>query len=311
MKTLKLSSIAFAFLCLISSCTKDSAQLSSQSNDQTMLSARQTLSGQSVKTGPANENPIPGNDKVVPEMTISFNPDPAILGEAVTVTGSFVQDGSTPDCGAIQLMMSTDGTTWTNVGQEKNVSATVQEVSYAFTPTLSGDKAYQFKLHYISSGPNCKEYDQGWSTIFYLDVKACQGLNLTRELVNMAPASNGLYEFTVAYTVTTCGIEFDKLKLQGGLTNATSIVEVTPVDDATKGIDYEAWVPGGSKNWIQRWEETSTGGLLPTHERKYTVKFTKAYSGSGPIELTGAWSVTLTKGGAEVSRKECAQINVQ
>ncbi len=310
MKTLKLSSIAFAFLCLISSCTKDSSLLSSQSNDQTALSARQTLLGQGGKLGgPANENP-PGNDKVVPEMTVSFNPDPAILGETVTVTGSFVQDGSTPDCGAIQLMMSTDGTTWTNVGQEKNVSASAQEVSYAFTPTISGDKAYQFKLHYIASGPNCKAYDQGWSSVFYLDVKACQGLNLTRELVNVAPVSAGLYEFTVAYTVTTCGMEFDKLKLQGGLTNATSIVGTTPDDDAAKGIDYENWVPGGSKNWIQRWEETSTGGLLPTHERVYTVKFTKAYSGSGPIELTGAWSVTLTKGGAEVGRKECAQISI-
>lgn len=308
MKTLKLSSIAFAFLCLISSCTKDSSQLSSQ-NDQTALSARQSLLGQGGKAGgPASENP-PGNNKVVPEMTISFNPDPALLGEEVIVTGSFVQDGSTPDCGKIQLMMSTDGSTWTNVGQ-KNISASQQDVSYAFTPTISGDKAYQFQLHYIASGGDCKEYDQGRSSIFYLNVKACEGLNLTRELINMAPVSAGLYEFTVAYTVTTCGIEFDKLKLQGGLTNATSIVEATPADDAAKGIDYEAWVPGGSKNWIQRWEETSIGGLLPTHERKYTVKFTKAYSGAGPIELTGAWSVTLTKGGAEVSRKECAQINI-
>lgn len=314
MKTLKLSSIAFAFFCLVSSCTKDSSQLTSTS-DQNQLSARESILGQGGRGGGQtdNQNDPANNDKPVPEMTITFNPDPAKMGEEVTVTGSFVQDGSTPDCGKIQLMMSTDGETWTSISQEKDISASTQEVVGTFIPTVSGEDAYQFKLHYVSSGGDCKDYaPQGWSAIFYLDVEACEGLTLTGQLTNVAAASGGLYEFTVVYTVSACGVEFDKLKLQGGLTNATAIVTATPDDDAAKGIVYDYWIPGGSKNWIQRWVETSTdGSLLPTDVRTYTVTFTKAYSGSGPMELTGEWSVSLTRGGVEVDRKECPRINIQ
>jgi hypothetical protein len=317
MKTLKLSSIAFVFLCLISSCTKDSSQLSSStssSNDQTALSARETILGKGGKDDQSNQG-TQGKDKVVPEMTITFNPDPAKQGQEVTVTGTFIQDGTTPDCGKLQLMMSTDGENWTSISQEKEISASVQEVTGTFTPSLSGEDVYQFKLHYVSSGSDCNDYDQGWSEIFYLDVEACEGLTLTRELTGVSDAGGGLYQFTVVYTITTCGVEFDKLKLQGGLTNATSIVSADPdekdPEDALDNVAYDNWIPGGSKNWIQRWVETSTGGLLPTSERKYTVVFTKVYSGSGPIELTGEWSVSLTKAGIEVDRKECSRINIQ
>lgn len=310
MKTLSLSIIAFAALCLFNSCTKDSSQLSSQSSDQNTLSARESILGQGKGSSPAiNENSL----KIVPKMTVTFNPDPAIEGQDVTVTGSFAPAiGETaPDCGKFQLMMSTDGNTWSNVGQEKLVSGSDNTVSYTFKPAIVGDKAYQFKLHYISSGPNCNAYDGGFSGIFYLNVHAaCAGITLTRELTNTEPAGANLYQFTVVYKVTTCGAEFDQLKLQGGLTNATSIVEATPASSGQ--VAYDNWVPGGSKNWIQRWVEKSSGGsLLPTNERVYTVKFTKAYSGSGPIELTGGWSVTLTKGGVEVARKECDPINIQ
>ena len=317
MKTLKLSSIAFAFFCLISSCTKDSSQLASSSSDQNQLSARESILGQGGRGGGQSDNQPndPANDdKPVPEMTISFNPDPAKLGQEVTVTGSFIQDGSTPSCGKLQLMMSTDGQNWTSISQEKDISSSTQEVVGTFTPTLSGEDAYQFKLHYISSGGDCKDYaPQGWSGIFYLDVEDCEGLTLSGELTKVAPSSTaGLYEFTVVYTVSACGVEFDKLKLQGGLTNATQIVAATPDDDAAKGIVYDDWIPGGSLNWIQRWVETSTNGsLLPTDVRTYTVTFTKAYSGSGPIELTGEWSVSLTKAGVEVDRKVTPRINIQ
>ena len=310
MKTLSLSSIAFAALCLFNSCTKDSSQLSSQTTDQSTASARESILGQGKGAGPAiNENSI----RIVPNMTVTFNPDPATEGQDVTVTGSFAPAlGETaPDCGKFQLMMSTDGTTWNNVGQEKVIAGADNTVSYTFKPTIVGDNAYQFKLHYISSGPNCSAYDGGFSGIFYLNVHAaCAGVSLTRELTNTQPAGGNLYEFTVVYKLTTCGAEFDQLKLQGGLTNATSIVEATPASSGN--IAYDNWIPGGSKNWIQRWVETSSNGaLLPTNERTYTVKFTKAYSGSGAIELTGGWSVTLTKGGVEVDRKECDPINIQ
>jgi hypothetical protein len=311
MKTLKLSSIAFAFLCLISSCTKDSSQLSSStssSNDQTSLSARETILGKGGKDDQSNQG-TQGKDKVVPEMAITFSSDPATKNEDVTVTGKFTDGQGVLACGKLQLKMSTDGITWQDVNQA-DLSETVQEVSYTFKPSLVGEDVYQFQLHYVSTGgPKCDGYDGGFSGIAYLDVvDPCEGFTLKGYFLNdYSPVPNtDLYEFTVVYEVNTCGLEFDKLKIQGGLTNAT---EITYHDGPGT---YDTWVPGGSKNNIQRWiEASSSGANLPTEIRTYTVKFTKAYSGSGPIELTGEWSVSLTKAGIEVDRKEFPRLNIQ
>ena len=312
MKTLKLSSIAFAFLCIFSSCSKDSSELtSSSSSSSTSLNSTEALygSGQGKGGGAVNEG-IGRPEKVVPEMTISFNPDPAVKGEDVTVTGTFsVEQGIVP-CGKLQLHMSSDGgVTWGMIGQEKEISAADQQVTYTFQPTSTEADKYQFKLHYIAAG--CEGYEQGWSGIFLLDVvEPCSGFTFEGSLIgDPVPAGGGLYEFTVQYVVNTCGVEFDKLKIQGGLTNATNIVEATPQDNGN--VDYQNWIPGGSKNWINRWIETAPSGLLHTNERVYTVRFTKAYAGSGPVELTGGWSVTLTKAGVEVDRKEVDDINIQ
>jgi hypothetical protein len=59
------------------------------------------------------------------------------------------------------------------------------------------------------------------------------------------PAGNGLYEFTVSYTVSACNVNFDKIKTQGGLTNAVSLV------NASAGASMST--PGGSSNKIIKW----------------------------------------------------------
>ena len=305
MKTLQLGSLVLALFCLFSSCTKDS-QRSSQ-NDLSAAAGGILGNGNPNAGGPNSQ----GNTDVKPAMTITYSPltiaDPptATVGTAVTVRGS-ITSTPLPDCGKLQLQQIV-GTTVTTVA-EVNLSSTVHEVSYTFTPDVVG--TYQFQVHYVPGGPggNCTGFAQNMSDVFpLLVVEACNGLDITGKVVGEPQPVTGtnLYEFTVVYEVTTCGLQFDKLKIQGGLTNATSIVSA--MDDPHVGV-YDTWVPGNSTNHIQRWVETSTNGLLPTNKRTYTVTFTKAYSGSGTIELTGDWSVSLSLNGTEVGNDSFAKI---
>jgi len=294
MKTLRLSSIAFFFLCLFYSCTKDTSQTTSQQNSETLAGTRAKVLG-----GNPNEGNTPGNgqnnnennsQKNIPAMEITFNPTVGVVGEDVVVTGTLLPnaDNKMPDCGMLQLQQWINNE-WVNVGMEKEISSNVNEVTFTFKPQVAGEDAYQFQLHYVANGNDCKEFDGGFSETYHLKVvEACKGLDITGKVVG-EPTSigGGLFEFTVQYEVSTCGLEFNKLKVQGGLTNATEVL------NTTTPIGYDTWVPGGSLNNILRWQESSTSPLS-TDKRIYTVHFTKAYSGSGTIELTGEWSVSVS-----------------
>jgi hypothetical protein len=134
-----------------------------------------------------------------------------------------------------------------------------------------------------------------------LVVDQCNGLDITGK-VDGEPqpvAGTDRYSFKVVYEVTTCGLQFDKLKVQGGLTNGVSNVT------AEDGLKRK---PGNSTNKIITWEEYTPGVLLPTTKRTYTITFEKAYSGSGTIELTGDWSVSLSLNGTDAGRDSFEKI---
>jgi len=277
MKTLKWSSIALVFLCIFSSCTKSSNNL--------------TESATAGKAGIGSSN-LSGDD-VAPGLQVTFNPSPATEGQTVTVTGSF--DGSTtvPDCGKLELQQKVNGQ-WVSAGDPVDVTATSHEVTYQFTPVTVGEDVYEFRVHYIVAG--CQGFDNSFSGSYFLDVEAaCHGLTLTGNVVSAVPAENGLYLFTVNYTVNTCGIEYTYLKTQGGLTAwSTDVVSTTPPATVT------AVGNSSHPNSIIKWEEN-----VPfSGSKTYSVTFKKAWSGSGPVELTGTWSVTATNNGVEVARVE-------
>src|SRR5215467_14359212 len=133
MKSLKLGGIAaFVLIVLLYSCEKD------------------TTSALAPRSGPSST-------KIDPTLDATFNPDPATVNQPVTVTGKF--DGATPipDCGKLQLFQrDADGVTWDKVA-DANVSSSVHEVTYTFTPTIAGDKAYEFYVHYVPSG-GCNDF---------------------------------------------------------------------------------------------------------------------------------------------------------
>jgi len=277
MKTLKWSSIALLFLCIYSSCTK-----SANNFTETTMAAKTGISGSQI------------NDDVPPALKITFNPSPAIQNQTVTVTGIF--DASTgtaiPDCGKLELQQKIDGQ-WVTVAGPQDVTFSSHEVAYQFTPTVAGEAVYEFRVHYIVAG--CKGFDNAFSGSHFLDVlSACQGLTLTGKVTNAHDQGDGTYLFTVQYTVNTCGITYTHLKTQGGLTAWAS-----DVTDLTAGA--VTWPAGNSShpNTIIKWEEDAP---LPGDTKTYSISFRKTWSGSGPIELTGAWSVTASNNGVEVKR---------
>lgn len=292
MKTISLSSIAFACLCLFNSCTKDSSQVQQQ-DSLSLSSARVAAPGTNIN----------GNDDVVPEMTITYNPNPGIVNQPVTITGTFTGT-NIPNCGKLQLQQYVDGNWVAVAGAKTEVTTTVHELTYTFTPTIAGVDAYEFRLHYVASG--CNGFKEGKSDGFPLTViELCQGLTMTGS-ATAEPAEPGTYLFTVTYVVNPCGLQFDKLKTQGGLTNAVEFIS------AEGGIaDSQNWIPGTSTNKIIKWEESNPGSLLSTVKRTYIIKFKKAYSGSGQIELTGDWSTSASLNGIEAGRVSVPKIYYQ
>jgi len=233
-------------------------------------------------------------------MTITFNPAIGVVGEDVTVTGSF--DGSTaiPTCGMLHLFEVVNGTA-IKVG-DVNVTSTVQSVSYTFKPTVAGDQAYEFYLQYVAG--NCDGFSETQSQPFFLKVvEPCLGFNLTGKVANAVAGNNGNYIFTVEYTVNACGIEYDYLKTQGGLTAFTSdVVNLIPQTTTRETGNGNTDHP----NTIITWEEFSK---LANNTKTYSVTFQKPYTGSGTVELTGQWSVHATLNGVDQGTAICAPLS--
>ena len=282
MKTLKLSSIALALICLVS-CTKSSNTLTEQASLRT--------SSNNVSNG--------NQDDVAPSLIVTFDPSTAVVNQAVTVTASFdaTSGVAVPDCGKLQLRQRINGIM--EKVADVDVSSSVHEVSFQLIPTIVGDDAYEFDVHYIAG--NCAGFKQTMSESFFLDVvSACTGLSI-EGVASAIPAEGepGLYDFTVNYTVNTCGIEYDFLKTQGGVTAWTTDVTTLPATTS--------WPVGQSNhpNTITKWEETYP---LEGNSKTYTLKFRKAWSGTGTVEITGKWSVKAELNGVEVGVAEFGPI---
>jgi hypothetical protein len=292
MKTFNLSSLLLLCLVLLFSCTKDeSIQTSSETNSLQKL----VLFGVNGN-GQGNQNVVAD---VAPTMMVVFNPDPAIAGQAMTVTGKFSPAAGevAPTCGKLQLQQKVNGI-WVDFGTGVNVTSATTEVSAPFTPTQAGNDVYEFRVHYVAQ--NCAGYKQNKCEGFFLDVINPCSLNLTGSATGHAiDAEPGMYEFTVTYTLNTCELEYDKLKIQGGLTNGSTLIS------AVGGVNH---IPGSSTNQIIKWEVYTPGTPITGSVTTYTIIFKKAYSGSGPITLTGNWSASLNLNGASVGTTEFAPI---
>ena len=258
MKSVKLSGIAaFVLIVLLYSCKKDSSS---------------TLASRSG----------PSSVKIDPTLTATFNPDPATVNQPVTVTGTF--DGATaiPDCGKLQLFQrDADGVTWDKVA-DANVSSSVHEVTYTFTPTTAGDKAYEFYVHFVPSG-GCDGFGENKSESYFLNVHTqCVSVFTINPSISAENWNNGLYEFTITYTLIS-PVDVTGIKFQGGATAGGSY--------GHQMTDYgnTVVVNANLNNTVLKWE----GNLTACTPQEVHFKFTRQFSCPATNELiTGAWSAS-------------------
>lgn len=273
MKSLRLS--GFAALLLFSalySCKKDSSTLSGSSGSNLLLAGR---NGGGGNTGPAS--------KIDPTLVVNFNPDPATVNQPVTVTGTFDGNTTIPDCGQLQLFQrNIDGITWDKVA-DVTVSSSVHAVSYTFTPTTVGDNAYEFYVHYIASGGGCTDFGENKSASYFLDVQSqCVSVFTITPSISAQDMGNGLYEFSVTYTLTS-PVDVTGIKFQGGATAGGNYGhEVTDFGNTVV-------VNQNLNNTVLKWE----GDLTACTPQEIHFKFTRQFSCPATNELiTGAWSAS-------------------
>ncbi len=95
----------------------------------------------------------PANTRANEEPVITFDPDPAIANQTVTVNLEFGTCGS----GQLQEEVPVGSGTWIQVVGMTAASAAVPDITYDFVPTLIGDCAYKFRA-VVSGGPQCTAY---------------------------------------------------------------------------------------------------------------------------------------------------------
>lgn len=279
MKTLQLSTLVLLLVSVFSSCTKEEAT----KND-----------------GAVNAT---GRNKANAAIEINYNPNPAPLSSTVYVTGTLTFDKAVNQFSyTVEKSTTQNGTDangniiWTDFQPTKytetvklvdGVTATTFPLHFDFPASDAGLGKTGWQLHI--SGQDVKNVVLGAKTLEIVnDPPACNGLTLEGKVIDAAPTEGeqGMYTFTVQYTVNPCDLKFNMLKTQGGLTNGIVLLE------SVGGLDRQ---PGSSTNKVITWTEGEKGGAeLPSGNRVYTVKFKKAYSGSGEIELTGDWSVSAS-----------------
>src|SRR5687768_4066995 len=159
MKTLNLSGIALLFVSIFTSCEKSTDSL-----------VEDGFAASALRVGTPGGPATPGAS-VDPSLIVVFNPDPAMANETVSVIGTF--DPTTgvtiPDCGKLQLQQKINDV-WVKVADE-NVTASAHAVTYDFIPTVVGDDAYEFRLHFIKSGGGCNAFNNTFSGSYFLDVE--------------------------------------------------------------------------------------------------------------------------------------------
>ena len=304
MKTIQLSGIiAMLFISVLTSCTKDSKDTLSGSSDF-------STSGSNASSGRAaspNGGQVNNDKKAEATLDLSIASSPATLGS--TVTFNCDMNFSQPVSQFVIVVekatvkdLNGNWTNWTEqvgYGKEvKDIAATSTYLhSWNFTASEAGETAWRVRV-------TGRDVANSLSDEEVLIVTSCTGISLEEHIVSVSDEADadGYYTFLIDYTVNTCGVEYTKLKLQGGLTaGAIFLPELSSGGNA--------WTVGANgKNTIVNWLEYAP---LPQNTKTYRVAFKKHYNGSGLIELTGEWTVKAEKNGVEVGADSVDPISYQ
>ena len=270
MKTIKLGSVALALFCIFSACTKD--DLVSETNVQS------TSTSKAAKTNAQNE--VTSGEAVL----IRSLSDEAKVGKPVTVTYTAKDDFNNQEitCGQIQIFQLVAGD-WVQVAQAPAPSA-----SFTFTPTEAGTCAYEFKANYNGGGGPGGTSCQGTYGTFHkapecIEVNACVTAFTIDSDVSANDLGNGLYEFTINYTLISPEA-LSNIKFQGGATaGGNSGHAITDFGNTTV-------VNANNNNTVVKWE----GNLEACIPQVVTFKYTRNFScPATDATVTGNWKASV------------------
>ena len=271
MKTIKTGSIALALFCIFSACTK--GDLVSETLVQT------SSTNKAVKTNAQNE--VTSGEAVL----VRSLSNEAIVGKPVTITYTAKDDFNNQDitCGQIQIFQLIEDE-WVKVAQ-----APAPAASFTFTPSVAGTCAYEFKARFnggagpggtpcqgsygpYEKAPECVEVKNDCVTTFTIDSD-----------VSASDLGNGLYEFTISYTLTSPEA-VSNVKFQGGATaGGNSGHAITERGNTTI-------VNANNNNTVVKWE----GNLEACTPQVVTFTYTRNFScPATDATVTGSWKASV------------------
>lgn len=280
MKTMQLSIIALVFLSLFYSCTKDSSVTAN--NIIIASTGKNTVLGKNSDVGIANESSkekkpllIPSDDNyevnVNTPVTVSFT---ATDGESLAPV----------TCGRV-FIYQLKNDVWVEVASNDAATAT-----YTFTPTIVGECAYKFKAAFAPGGGtlNCRGSYAGVD--FTTQPEIC--VNVTSpcvteftigENVVAQPMGNGIYEFTITYTLTS-PTAVTGVKFQGGATaGGNTGHQITDLGNTVV-------VNANNNNTVVKWEGNLEACTPQTVYFKYTRNFSCPATNAA---VTGNWKASI------------------
>ncbi|MBA2498476.1 MAG: hypothetical protein H0V30_01985 [Chitinophagaceae bacterium] len=271
MKTIKLGSIALLFFCIFSACTKDDLDYETNVISTSTNKAAKTIAQNEVTTGEVELiRSLSGEAKVNSPVTIIYTAKDDFNGKDIT-------------CGQIMIFQLINAE-WVKVAQSAAPSA-----SYEFTPQQAGICAYEFKAHFNGgAGPDgnpcqgtykamqtegeCVEVSNDCVTEFTIDSD-----------VNANDLGNGLYEFTISYTLTSPE-DVTNVKFQGGATAGGNSGHAI--------IDFgnTIVVNANNNNTVVKWN----GDLLACEPQVVTFKYQRNFAcPATDAQVTGNWKASV------------------
>jgi hypothetical protein len=117
----------------------------------------------------------------------------------------------------------------------------------------------------------------------------CARLACTADLFASEVEYVGTNKFKVTYTVSTCELGYENVKLQGGLTANTVAGSITA---GSSDNDLYQQINDKNKNTTHNWIFDIAPNSTKTFSLTFSVDPKKTFGGAGPLyPITGAWSI--------------------
>lgn len=269
MKIVPLSILASFLFFIFSSCSKE------------IVTNPQTEEQSSIVGGSVSNSAVVSKK---PVLTPTQSPAPVRKGNSVTVsyTATDQSTGLAVQCGRIKIYQWLAGS-WTEVA-----SGNAPTVSLVLSTESADDCAYKFRAGFDPGGTNqCRGSYTGvdylLSQEFCVDVtEPCVEVFTIDGQAAAVDLQNGLFEFTITYTLTS-PVDAADVKFQGGATaGGKSGHAITDVGE----FEY---VNINNNNTVLKW----VGDLKACTPKVLTFKYTRNfYCPSVGALVTGDWSAS-------------------